>query len=214
MLAETLLAAFVLAIVTGLIFGTIWACDRLFHQSSLRQGLQSDALRFAGLLKRDAALSDFWRANVCNRSNPGSLRRDGLSLVALSDWNDPAYFDPDTQLPQWDRYVVYYAPLENPVRLYRQIVQPAGLSPPLPLYADLPGNIQDQPAWNEDVAQSTVLSDSVRTFECNKILENGSVEVKLQLRRSGLKRANTNTQVVESLETTVTVRLQNTWPKI
>lgn len=204
---------FVLGIVTTLIFGTIAASDRLFHQASLRQGLQSDALRFSGQLKRDCALSDFWRTEVCNRANDGGLRRDGLALVGLSDWDDPSLFDPDTHLPLWDRYIVYYAPLEAPLRLYRQVVEPSS-TPPLPLYTALPDNIQDQPAWNQDVVQSTVLSDSVRTVEANKFLANGSVEVKLHLRRAGLKRANTNTQVVESLETTITVRLQNTWPKI
>lgn len=95
-----------------LIFGSFGLASGLFQDTSTRQGSEMQLRAIKLLLQHDLELSDFWLTNKLKRPLIGEGNRDALSTANLSDWNDNTKFDPSTDRPRWDRYVVWYATQE------------------------------------------------------------------------------------------------------
>jgi len=206
----SVLLAILALVVAIMIYGV-----RMFGHTSLRQGLEGDARRISSRLKKDLALSDFHTVSVQERLVSG-LRRDGVGLGSLSDWNDPSNFQAGLGLPRWNRYTVYYATQEATGRLVRQDIEPPGIplagwnSP----YSALSSNLRDDPTLNTSVVSSTVLSSQVEHFECRADVSENTVTVVCRLREKGQNVAGTNKKGDESIQFRLLLKTKNTWPDI
>ncbi len=216
---ELTVAVFVFTIVVLLVFSIFISGHRLYHQATLRQGLQGDARRFISLLQHDMSLTDFNTVSTVSRiitlhSTP--YHRDALAVGSLSDWNNPSNFTP-LNLPRWDSYIVYYATTGENGLLIRQEIRPT----PVPMpdgfktpYSVLSSNISDTPTANADVFKTSILSRSVLDFKVEPQAPDQAVKITLKLRRRGGKRAGTYKQVDETFEVRVLSKAENTWPRL
>lgn len=199
--------------IAGLVFLAFFRGTMFFKRSVVRQELQSELTRFDVLFERDAVLTDHGLCIVEDRILPDGVR-DALAMVTVTDWKDPSHFDPVSQLPHWNEYVVYYATAGPEGRMFRQLVSPP--SPPggfnLP-YLNLSANLNDlSPEANADVTSTTIVSEHVADFDVT-LRAQGEIQVDLRLQR-----ANNSGKVsgprAETLESNFLVKPLNTWPEI
>jgi hypothetical protein len=212
---ELLVAISIFLLILGLVVGIFIYGVRMFQHASLRQGLEGDARRIAGKLRRDVVLTDFKTVGAIQRVD-GTLRRDALSVAALTDWNQDSNFDPVINLPLWDQFVVIYSTKGLAGKLIRQVVDVPGVpsqgwSSP---YPGLGGNIQDDPSLNADVVGSGVLSNQVEEFLVTPDISENSVTIRCKLRRTGLQKAGSNDKADETMEFTLLLKTKNSWPDI
>ncbi len=215
-LAELLVALTVLALLTTLIFGALIMGARVIHEASLRQSAETELRAIQLRMEKDVELTNFWLSQVASRSGTG-YSRDGLALVALSDWDSPANFDSTNLAPAWDRFVVWYATQTDPGFLVRQEIRPNPA--PVPYiqapYVGLGANLNDlDPTSNDDVVSTRYLSRNLLDFEVIPRFQNGTFRVRLHLRRQGGKRALSRQSLVDSLDLLMTFVPKNTWPAI
>ncbi len=216
-MAELLIAAVILGLLLALAFGSVTMVTKLFNETELRQSAELQLRSIKLLLERDLELTDFWMTNSLSRGPTGDMgSRDALAVTTLSDWQAPSRYDGVTGRPLWDRYVVWYATQEEPGRLIRQVVAPGGGGLTLTeAYQDLSSNLSEiSPEGNRDVLVTRYLSEGLESFRVTPRLQNGTVQVQIQLRSEGGRRAQSMERATENLELTLTFRLRNTWPKI
>lgn len=218
LLLELLLSMGMLGLVLGLVFLAFRATVRVFGESTLRQSAEQQLKAIRVLLERDTELTNFWLANVATRTSVEGTSRDGISLVALSDWNNAALFQSGTLRPAWDRQIVWYATQKTPGRLIRQVNAPAPVSPatylntPYPLL--LPGFSDTTLESNHDTLSTRYLSDDVVDFGVTSRLQNATLRVTLHLRKSGNYRRESMEKTENSLQVVWTFCPKNTWPPL
>ncbi|MBI3928120.1 MAG: prepilin-type N-terminal cleavage/methylation domain-containing protein [Armatimonadetes bacterium] len=210
-----------LALVGGVIIGIFAAFQygsRAFGQMISRQGIQGEGQRIAAQLSRDVRLTHFRSVSVVTReiSVTGStVRRDAVAMLSLDDWNDPASYDAVTGLPEWSRYVVYYVTNEPEGRLIRQVIDPVALiGENIRPYGDLSDNISEDPAANDGVISTTVLTRHVRSFSLSLDRELQTVDGALFLQASMVRRAGSNQELEEPYESRFSLRALNTFPEL
>lgn len=212
-LAEALVTLMIFASISGLAFLTFFRSTLFFQRSIVRQQLQSELTRFDVLFERDAVLTDHTLCYSEDRVLPIGVR-DGLSMASVTDWYDPAYFDPTTQLPIWNEYIVYYATRGDEGKLYRQRVAPTAVPPNgfnVP-YVTMLANMNDvSPQLNANVVKTTLVSEHVASFDV-RLRAMGDIEVNLRLHRRGAGKVSG--QRTETLESNFLVKPWNTWPEI
>jgi type II secretory pathway pseudopilin PulG len=218
-LIETIVAMSILAFVMGAVFLAFTQSSRTFRHALLRQGLQGDAVKMESLLGRDIRVTDYHSNITTSRSFTTSdgrvVRRDGLSVAALSDWDDPTKFDSVTGLPLWDQYIVYYATDgEDEGRLIRQVVDGGGPTNGFP-YFGLSGNMATDPLINSNALSTTLISSQVDHFEVASDDGTQGLDIILRLRRRGERRRSGGEEKVdETLETRYSPVARNTFPKL
>ena len=136
--------------------------------------------------------------------------RDGVSFSTLSDWSKPALFDPGDGHPLWDSYTVYYATLETPGRLVKQVYTPAGAPFVNPMAGfSAVANTRDDPSSNLGVIQRTsVLAAQVEVLRLQA--GSDSLQLRLLLGAQSGRRFDGNGSSQERLEMNFTLKQENT----
>lgn len=195
------------------------ACFQLFEWSSrafilthLRSGLEGESRRVLASLATDLRQGDIHGLSVIDRrvNSPegDSVERDAYSLPSLTHWEDPAAINPSTALPRWDRYVVVYATLANPGRLFKQYCSPGGSAPYQAPLSDLSSRINDNPALNPQATRPTILTQSVHEFRVTFNDDNDRATYHLTLASRGARKGQgrlTN----ERYQVSYSTRLEN-----
>ncbi len=221
LLIEMLIALGMLSLILILVFSAFTMSTRIFSESLVRQSAEQQLKSIRLLLERDLELTNFWLVGVHSPVSPSGPRRDALSLVTLSQWDDASLFEPVSSRPAWNRYVVWYATKTGPGpgRLVRQVLNPPLSRPDLFYVTPFEGlstGLQDtNPESNRYALYTRYLSESVADFQASSKLGNGTVKVKLHLVHSGGKRAlAADARVEDNLEVSWSFRPKNTWPPI
>ena len=216
-LLELLIAMAMLGGLMAIIFMAFGMSTKIFSESTVRLSTEQQLKTIHLVLKRDIELTDFWFANTAGRFKD-SQPRDGLCVVGLSEWNDPALIQAGNQHFAWDRYAVWYATQESPGKLIRQTLAPPPINPSTYLdapYALLGSNLSDtDPASNKFALSTRYFSNDVTEFEATTRLQNGTISVKLGLLRHGVFRAHSLSKVEDHLEALWTFHPRNSWPEI
>lgn len=201
-------------------FGT-----RSFYLSTMRQGVQSDALRVITGLQKELKRTNRGTVSSADRTNAIINKdRDAVSVGGLQDWSDRSNgnnFDLNSGLPKWNRYVIYYATV-GPEKgtIYRLSVDP-NPPPEAPTPIDplvLQSTINDDPNSNLfDGANPAyvLLSENVEEFKV--ILdqpEPGHCEIRLRLssRRPPRPGGNADSEE-ETYEIVTSVATENSYPE-
>ena len=205
-------------------FGT-----RSFYLSTMRQGVQADALRVITGLQTELKRTNRGTVSTADRTCPVTINgrqpdRDGVSIGGLKDWTDRSNgnnFDLNSGQPKWNRYIIYYATV-NPEAgtIYRLSVDP-NPAPEAPLPIDpleLQALVNDDPNLNLfDGATPgyVLLSENVEEFRVVRDEpEPGAFEVSLKLRSRRPPRPGGNAAgEQETYEIVTSVATENTYPE-
>lgn len=185
---------------------------RGFYQALTRVGAVGEVNRLRAVAGRDLSLTHFNSVATHSRE-VGKVRRDGLSLAALSDWTDEDSFYL-SELPRWDRWVVLYATTEEKGRLIRLELEP---TPPLPLpgaFGGLAGAMPQNPAGLDGLVRSTVLSEDVYSFEAEADRYLRVVRLRLLLWRGEGKKMTSETRAEELSEALIELSPMNSFPEL
>jgi hypothetical protein len=193
-----------------------------FHRVIYEQGSQSDLRRIMASLQRDFQSTHHRSISLIDRDSASGYQRDGICLASLDNWNDPGNFD-EYLRPRWNRYVVYYATLEQngkneAGRLIREVVQPSG-APVGPFefstFLASPGYFLEEgtPLQTSSV-ESQVLSDRLWKFELGNDLVAQSVSLRLALRNPPQPNATGIERDMHTMEVLQEIKPANTWPQI
>ncbi len=215
-LIETLVGV---VIFMGLVFVAFFLFEygvRASFKLTNSQDLQSVATRIALSLQNELRRSARSSVTcVTNLTTPNNLRRDGVCFLAVSDWKSAAAFNSTYGMPNFDRYVNYYATTEEPTgRLIRSLytTTPDYTCPPMASFS-LSANCRANPAFNTGVNASVQLGDDIRVFRVTE-LGDGRLLASIELFRAGLKGPSDGTkQHDQSYQLDVEVFPFNTWPK-
>ncbi len=216
-LLEAIVVLVLFGFAVGGLFWLFQTGSASVSHAALRQGLQSEVQRFSLKVKRDVslthALSFTRQARSFTTSQGQTVRRDAVAFLGLSDWNQPARFDPALGLPQWDRYIVYYATNDQDrARLIRQEIQAGAVSGVFPYFA-LGSNLNNLPDLNASVASTQVLSQALVDFRVEPV-GSVSLDIRALFREQGLKRAGGAGVVDEALEAVLLLKARNTFPEL
>lgn len=190
--------------------------------SNLRHNLQSAATRVMLALQTDLRRSAYSSVSLVQRSpvlDGQTLQRDGVCFGAMSDWNDPAAFEPKVGAPSYDRFLVYYATQDAAAgRLVRSTY--AGATPRSPVPRQLSGftaatHLRDDPKTNPPAQLSfTELSDEVRLFRIEDAGATQAIRASLTLFRPGQRGApGGHGKRDQAYQFEIQVTPLNTWPR-
>lgn len=215
-LLEVLMSAFLLGILSLVLFELFRAGTGHFRVAILRQGGQGAARRAILAMERKiqqaypeatALLNDVSRTVVVEGV---TYHRDALCLPDLSNWGDMTCFTPGG-LPIWDRYTIIYATAEVPVgRLVLLTIDPgaSGVSGPwagfTPAFLTTP-----PPPPGGAVLSSKVLAQDVLDFSV--VADSESFVVDLRLRGRALGPAHGPARV-EDFQARMRAKPQNRLP--
>lgn len=215
-LIETLVGV---VIFMGLVFVAFFLFEygvRASFKLSNSQDLQSVATRIALSLQNELRRSA--RSSVTTLTqvtSPNSLRRDAICFAGVSDWGSAAAFNTTYGMPNFDRYVNYYATTEEPVgRLIRSLYTtvPDYTCPPMPGFTTAT-HCRLDPSLNAGVNSSVELGDDVRVFQVTE-LGDGRLRASVELFRPGLKGpSDGHKKADQSYQLDVEVFPFNTWPR-
>ncbi|MCE7873866.1 type II secretion system protein [bacterium CPR1] len=215
-LLEVLMSAFLLGILSLVLFELFRAGTGYFRVAVLRQGGQGAARRAILAMERKiqqaypeatAVLNDVSRTVTVEGV---TFHRDALCLPDLSDWGDMARFTPGG-LPIWDRYTVLYATAEVPVgRLVLLTIDPGSSAVSGPWAGFTPAFLTTPPPPpGGAVLSSKVLAQDVVDF--NVAVDSESFVVTLRLRGKALGPTHGPARV-EDFEARMRVKPQNRLP--
>ncbi len=204
-------------------FGT-----RSFYLSTMRQGVQADALRVITGLQTELKRTNRGTVSSADRVCPVTINgrqpeRDAICIGGLQDWTHPEdsiNFDLATGQPRWNRYTVYYSTV-NPEAgtIYRLSVDPSP-PPEAPVQLDpleLQALINDDPNLNLFQGATpgfVLLSENVEEFKITRDdPEPGSFGVSLKLRSRRPPRPGGSTGEDETYEIVTSVATENTYPE-
>ena len=169
-LIELIISMSMFLLLLGLIFLLFGIGSKGFRTVEARQGAQNQFAAIRSAFQNDLQVSHFYGI----RPGPGTSflidgveqRRDSLSAVALSDWEDRDQFG----LPDWNEWIYYRVTNEEHGQLVRHIIrpEPGQHGPDLLREADLPASIAlsavpFNPAWGK-VKQTQILARDVRAM--------------------------------------------------
>ncbi len=192
-----------------------------FHQVVYEQGSQNDIRRIMAAIQRDLTSTHHKSVSLVDRDSASGNQRDGICVVSLDNWNDPGNFDTYLR-PKWNRYVVYYATLEEKGqnqtgRLIREVCIPGSNVGPYEFdkFLNSPGYyLTEGPAANTIDITSQVLTDRLWKFELTNNLVAQSVSLRLALRNPPQNTATGTEREMHSMEILQEIKPANTWPQI
>lgn len=207
----------VLGFLTIAVFGLINFSTRGFQHAVVKQGLNGESEAIQAKLRSDYRASHFGTVAVLNRqeSLAGSrlVSRDCVAFASLSDWSNPANFLA-TGLPRWNRYTVWYATRGESGRLVRQVINTGGPLPaPVP-YSALDVNVSDTPLDNDNLLQSSILSENVLSFSVERDEPSQLLDLELILLRRAGRRATSGAPIEETQESVFSLDAYNTYPRL
>lgn len=212
-IVELLVAAGIFLALVAICFGSFEFGLKAAHTVNLRHNLQASASRVVLSLQNDLRRSSFASLSLEPRTY-GNVRRDGLCTAAMSNWNDPAAFNPTYAIAAYDRFVVYYATTEEEAaRLIRSVYAVPRMTLPLRMEGFTPDtHMKDDPKGNGPGQLSyATLCDEVREFSLTDGGP-GSVRAALTLHRSGTRMGG-DKRHDQSYQIVILVTLENSFPK-
>ena len=185
------------------------------HFLQNRQSVQQQMLKIKGWLHADFDLSHL--RSIAVDPIPITLddknyRRDLVSCLALDDWRDKDSFHDITNMPLWNRYVLYQATDEEEGELVRLVLRrikpPAtGFLPFRPL-EDLRGHT------GFEVESRHQLSKNLLQYECEVSDADQDVRFNVKLLRRAGARGVDAKRAQESFEGVFRITPKNTHPKL
>ena len=184
-LIELIISMSMFLLLLGLIFLLFGIGSKGFRTVEARQGAQNQLAAVRSAFQNDLQVSHFYGVRPGRSTsyliNGVEQRRDSLSAVALSDWEDRDEFG----LPDWDYWAYYRVTNEEHGQLIRHKVrpEPGQHGPDLLREADLPAGIElsaqpFNPAWGK-IKQTQVLARSVRSMTVALDQAERAVEISL-----------------------------------
>ncbi|MBX3172613.1 MAG: hypothetical protein KF760_34740 [Candidatus Eremiobacteraeota bacterium] len=156
-LLETLVACAVLSLLMIALFALFRMGTRMFQLSITRQGLEGEARRVSAWLEKDLRRT-VAASTVLDTSRP---QRHGLCCPTLARWDLPTSYSPQSGLPDWDRYLSYYA--NNTGHLYRCLYHPGAAKAHHPWAAfDPAAHLREDPGLNSNQESYQTLADDVQ----------------------------------------------------
>ncbi len=126
---ELLMAMMLLTMAMGLAFGVFTVGSHYFRLGLLRQELQNDGRRVLVVLERDLRQSCLDAISIAIIRDSPTKPRHALCMPGLNDWDFKGNFDWDSGNPIYNRFMLYYANLSEPGKLFRLEMQPTGPMP-------------------------------------------------------------------------------------
>ncbi|MCA9794378.1 MAG: hypothetical protein KC910_21370 [Candidatus Eremiobacteraeota bacterium] len=163
-LLEAVLGIGLLALLSLAVFGLFRLGSDHFRIGVMRNDLQAQGRRAIALLQREFPRSSYASLGIFTSGlNPP---RDAISFATLSDWNDPALFDPASGRPEWDRYYFFFCTTDLPLgRLGYAVIDPGAEAdtPWANMTAHTP--VVAPPSVGAEITRVTMLADSVERFQ-------------------------------------------------
>lgn len=188
-LVELLVALTVLSLASGVAFLIFDLGTRWFRTLLTQQGLEAQLRRFSAVARRDLETTNAQGLlTVTNRTTLalGQNRdRHALCMPTVSDWAGPSAYDANSGLPNWDRYLLYYAELDESGQLLRCRIDPPGgvfAAGPLLAFENNPtAHLPANPTLIPDYESHRIVAEDVLEFSVQKA---GSQKVVLDLKLS------------------------------
>lgn len=193
-----------------------------FHQVVYEQGSQTDLRRIMASLQRDLTSTHHRSLTLIDRDSAAGYPRDAICLASLDSWSDPGNFDRYLR-PRWNRYIIYYATLEQKGknqagRLIREVCSPNGAPTgafEFSTFLTSPGYfLVEGPALQNRDVKSQILSDRLWKFELSNDLVTQSISLRLALRNPPQNTATGTEREMHTMEVLQEIKPANTWPQI
>lgn len=215
-LLEVLVATTLLVVILTGAFFLFRMGTRGFYKAINKTGAVGEIQRATRILQKDIELTHFSSVSIHARTVSG-YSRDGLAVAGLSNWSDSSNFEAGTELPNWDRWSIFYATGEVSAKLYRMEIDrdhPKGSFYPLVPLANLVDYMADDPLSVKGSNRVTRLCDNVREFAIST--DNGYrlVKVRLVLTTQLGKQMQTQKNLTETLETEYEIVPLNSYPEM
>lgn len=185
-----------------------------YTQANLQQGLQSEVAAISALLAEDGNKTNFMRCFLTTGITSENNRRDSIAMVGLEQWGGAIPLD-DLNLPDWDTVIVYRTTDEEPSgRLLRTVVRPDLSRIRVSDVRDISdGVLTDSLPNGHQRLKESQLSTSVKSFEVKPDINSGLFSCRLILAQVHANVGGADTRT-ESLEATLVIYPQNTWPRL
>lgn len=159
-LLEALVACSVLSLMLIALFALFNVGTRMFQLSVTRQGLEGEARRVNAWLEKDLRKT-VASSTLLETSRP---KRHGLCCPTLARWDLAGSYSAQSGLPDWDRYLGYYATLQQPTgRLLRCLYHPGPAKAHQPWAAFDPlAHLREDPKLNSNQESYQTLADDVQ----------------------------------------------------
>ncbi len=188
-LVELLVALAVLSLVSGIGFFVFELGAKSFQTLVVQQGLEAQLRRIAAALRRDLLVTNsLGISSNTSRSaifEGQSFPRHALCFPGVSDWKGPQAYEPSSGLPNWDRYLLYYANTQPTGRLFRCQIDPPGgafAAAPLAAFATSPSlYLLDNPKLVPDCESVTSLTQELLEFAVQASAGNARVGLHVKL---------------------------------
>lgn len=192
-ITEALITLLVFSFFLGVLMYTMAYGFRTFSLAVSRSDVTTEARRLVLFMENELRSSAYFSARVVRRG-AGTVSRDGLCFVSISDWSKPSAYNQMEGRPNWDRYLLYYATTEQPSgRLVRMVLNPLDSSEvgsfPYPPFAENPDLfLLEEPGEYAlpDLANYRVLASKVKSFSVNLLPTTQEVEVRTILRQNAI----------------------------
>ncbi len=190
---------------------------RSFQQGVVRLGSIGEVQTITRTLGRDLTLSHFNSVQFSPRTTTVAgiaERRDGLSLAALSDWQEPANFNP-VGLPNWNRWVVIYANRDEKgsfFRLERAATAPLPIPAPMDL-AELNTHLLETLTSGSENLRVTTLSTQIKAFQVDTDPYTRLVRLNVTLQDQS-RRGSSGVAISESIQIVVEKAPRNSFAEL
>jgi prepilin-type N-terminal cleavage/methylation domain-containing protein len=196
--------------------------SRGFQHAVSKTGAIGDIHRVTRALSRDIQLTHFYSVATHPRlvsTSEGDVSRDGVGLAGLSNWGAASNFEIGTELPKWNRWIVYYATRHEEGRFIRLEVErtkPAGSTSfyPLTPLDGLEGLMSNDPVNVPGALRVTTLCNDVRSFQAEIDNYSRLVRLRLTLHNSPGRRMTSEQRIQESFETKIEIYPMNSYPEL
>lgn len=218
-LVELMVSMGVLAVVLATLFVLFAQSYNGFHLLNTRQSVQGEVLQVRNWLENDFSTSHLGSVGVVARPTTAAgqpVSRDGVCCLTVSDWAQAANYFP-SGTPKWNRFIVYYASLDEAAELRRLTVLPQDLSDgtiefltvkPFPMPTDLEG-------WTSpEILERRTISHNVLDFACELDLGGEALTQRIKFRRQGAHAGLGAKKVDEAFEATFHWTPVNTVPRL
>ena len=219
-LLELLVAMGILLLISGVAFLLFGMGTRGFRVLVAQQGLESQLRRFTAVVRRELLVTHY--GGVCVHTTPTAIEegttfdRHAVCFPGLSDWYASGAYEPTTGLPNWNRYILYYATTESPGRLFRCLIDPGAVfaAGPLTAFSNNPQlYVPLDPKTVPGQVSITTLATDLLEFRVGLNLQETAIQLNLKLldNRSNKLSGGRNQEIQE---VNLRVTPLNTVPKL
>ena len=194
---------------------------RGFSRAVSESGAVGELQRATRVIQRDLRLTHFLSASDRQREvslSSGKVERDGVAVAGLSNWAEPSNFEVGTELPKWNRWILFYADGGEKGQLHRLEIKRSrntnGSYYPLVPLGNLPKYMINDPVQLEEALRVSTLCHNLRSFGVEIDPYQRILRMTLRLNRDGVKRMTSEQKVEDSLEARFEISPMNSYPEI